>query len=195
MTTHLMAKTRVALAAMSLLSSAWMLPSAQAQNFPITPAQQATANQVAQAGIPLSELAADAPDRYTIKSGDTLWAISKIFLKSPWRWPELWGMNLNDIKNPHRIYPGQVLILERKNGMATLRVGSPDSPGAAPDAPAGSTVRVSPRTRFESLNDSALPTLSPSAIEPFLAEPVIVDEAGLRTAPRIVPRQTGHSTG
>lgn len=190
MTTHLMAKTRVALAAMILLSSAWMLPGAQAQNFPITPAQQETANQVAQAGVPLSELAADAPDRYTIKSGDTLWAISKIFLKSPWRWPELWGMNLNDIKNPHRIYPGQILILERKNGMATLRVGSADSPAAAPEAP-GTTVRVSPRTRYESLNDSALPTLSPSAIEPFLAEPVIVDETGLRTAPRIVSAQEG----
>ncbi len=191
MTIHLMAKTRVALAAMTLLASAWTLPNAQAQNFPISPAQQATANQVAQAGVPLSELAADAPDRYTIKSGDTLWAISKIFLKSPWRWPELWGMNLNDIKNPHRIYPGQVLYLERKNGMATLRVGSPGSPGAAPDAPPDTTVRVSPRTRYESLIDSALPTLLPSAIEPFLAEPVIVDEAGLRAAPRIVSAQEG----
>lgn len=191
MTLHLMASTRVALAAMTFLASAWTSPGAQAQNFPITPAQQATASQVAQAGIPLSELAADAPDRYTVKSGDTLWAISKLFLKSPWRWPELWGMNLNDIKNPHRIYPGQVLILERKNGMATLRVGSADGAGATPEAPAGETVRVTPRTRYESLSASALPTLPPSAIEPFLAEPVIVDEAGLRAAPRIVSAQEG----
>jgi len=69
-----------------------------------------------------------------------------------------------------------------------LRVGSADSPSA--DAPSG-TVRVSPRTRYESLNDSALPTLLPSAIEPFLAEPVIVDEAGLRAAPRVVSAQEG----
>ena len=179
-----MAKTRVASAALTLLAMAWTLTPAQAQNFPISPAQQATANQVAQAGVPLSELAANAPDRYTIKRGDTLWAVSKIFLKSPWRWPELWGMNLNDIKNPHRIFPGQVLILERRNGMATLRVGS----AAAPDAPP-STVRVSPRTRYESLNDNALPTLTPSAIEPFLAEPMIVDEVELGKAPRIVSAQ------
>src|SRR5690349_4891787 len=65
---------------------------AQAQQWPVTPGQRATAQQVAQAGVPLSELAPDAPDSYTIKRGDTLWDISKIFLRSPWRWPELWGM-------------------------------------------------------------------------------------------------------
>src|SRR3954469_11460459 len=95
---------------------------AQAQNLTITPQQRSTAQQVAQAGVPLSELAPNAPDTYTVKSGDTLWGISKTFLTSPWRWPELWGMNLQDIKNPHRIYPGQVLVLEKANGMARLRV-------------------------------------------------------------------------
>src|SRR5215471_12738503 len=60
---------------------------------PVTEEQRSTAEKVAQQGVPLSELAPNAPDRYTIKKGDTLWAISVIFLKSPWRWPELWGMN------------------------------------------------------------------------------------------------------
>jgi hypothetical protein len=158
---------------------------AWAQDFPITATQKQTANQVAQKGIALSALAANAPERYTVKSGDTLWAISSLFLKSPWRWPELWGMNLQEIKNPHRIYPGQLLILERKNGMATLRVGS------ASDGPPDETVRVSPRTRYESLADSALPTLKSSVIEPFLVEPMIVDEQGLQSAPRIVSTQEG----
>jgi hypothetical protein len=109
-------------------------------------------------------------------------------LKTPWRWPELWGMNLNDIKNPHLIYPGQVLLLERKNGMATLRVaGATDTPMEQP----GNTVRVSPRTRYEALADLALPTLRASAIEPFLSEPVVVDELGLKAAPRIVSAQEG----
>ena len=160
---------------------------ALAQNFPITQGQKATAEQVAQAGVPLSELAADAPDNYTVKAGDTLWAISGLFLKSAWRWPELWGMNLNDIKNPHRIYPGQKLFLERANGRATLRTTA----SAAGDAAPTETIRVSPRTRFEPLDSGALPTIKAQLIEPFLAEPVIVDAAGLESAPRIVATQDG----
>jgi len=188
MTTHPKATSLAALAAATLLATAGS-GSASAQNYPITPTQQATANQVAQAGVPLSELAANAPDTYTIKSGDTLWAISKLFLKSPWRWPELWGMNLAEIKNPHRIYPGQLLVLERRNGMATLRVGGEPVVVATPSGGVvvqGNTIRVSPRTRYESLNDSALPTLSSSAIEPFLAEPAIVENGELDSAPRLV---------
>jgi len=135
----------------------------------------------------LSELATDAPQRYTIKPGDSLWAISKLYLKSPWRWPELWGMNLEQVKNPHRIFPGQVLVLERRNGRATLSLeGSSNLAGE--DVP---TVRVSPRNRLETLADSALPTLRPSSIEPFLAEALIVDEADFLAAPRIVSAQEG----
>ena len=190
MTIHLMAKSKVALAAFAAIASASVMTPAWAQNFPITSAQQATANAVAQKGVPLSALAANAPDRYTIKSGDTLWAISSLFLKSPWRWPELWGMNLDQIKNPHRIYPGQVLVLERKNGMATLRVD--DGTGMATDSgPDVATVRLSPRNRIEQLSDNSLPTLRPSVIEPFLAEPIIIDAAEFAMAPRIVAAQEG----
>ncbi|MGZ5276921.1 MAG: LysM peptidoglycan-binding domain-containing protein, partial [Caldimonas sp.] len=60
-------------------------------NFPITPEQRATAQRTAEAGVPLSELKPDAPDVYTVKRHDTLWDISKMYLRSPWRWPELWG--------------------------------------------------------------------------------------------------------
>ena len=172
--------------ALALLAGLTGAP-ALAQNFPITQDQKATAEQVAQAGVPLSELAPNAPDSYTIKAGDTLWAISGMFLKSAWRWPELWGMNLNDIKNPHRIYPGQKLFLERKNGRATLRTTA----SGAGDAPPTETVRVSPRTRYEPLDSGALPTIRAHLIEPFLAEPVIVDAAGLENAPRIVAALDG----
>ena len=79
---------------------------------------------VAQAGVPLAELAPNAPDSYTVKRGDTLWDISKLFLKSPWRWPELWGMNLEQIRNPHLIFPGQVLFLDKTGGRARLRMGA-----------------------------------------------------------------------
>ena len=84
-------------------------------NFPVTPQQRGTAQQVAQAGVPLSELAPDAPESHTVQRGDTLWDISRLFLRSPWRWPELWGMNLEQIRNPHLIFPGQVLVLVRKD--------------------------------------------------------------------------------
>lgn len=162
------------------LAAVLAAPAAFGQNFPVTPGQRSTAEQVAQAGVPLSDLAADAPDQYTVKRGDTLWAISGIFLAKPWRWPELWGMNLSDVRNPHRIYPGQTLVLDKRDGRATLRVAQ--SEGAAPTE----TVRVSPRTRVEPLAGASVPTLNFHLIEAFLAEPVIIDEVALLQAPRIV---------
>lgn len=175
--------SRISIAAAALLGATAGL---HAQNYPITASQRATATQVAETGIALGELMPNAPDHYTVKRGDTLWAISGLFLKSPWRWPELWGMNLQEIRNPHRIYPGQQLTLEKANGRAMLR-----SSQAAGDGPPTDTVRVSPRTRYESLADTAIPTLAFSAIEPFLTEAMIVDEATFTTAPRIVATQEG----
>ncbi len=172
--THLFA-TLAALAVISGGTTAW------AQNYPVTPQQRATAQQTAQNGVPLSELAASAPDEYTVKPGDTLWAISRLYLLRPWRWPELWGMNINEIANPHRIYPGQVLYLDKTGGRArlTMRRGA----GGSAD---GGTIKLSPRTRFDSLAGMALPTLNPSIIEPFLSEPIVVDADTLQSAPRIV---------
>jgi hypothetical protein len=170
-------------AALALLAGALLAGPAAAQNFPITPGQRSTATQVAQAGVPLSELAPNAPDDYTVKRGDTLWAISGMFLTSPWRWPELWGMNMEEVRNPHRIYPGQQLVLEKVDGRARLRLrGTAQGEGDAPTE----TIRVSPRTRIEPLADTALPTLKTHLIEAFLAEPVIIDEAALLRSPRIV---------
>jgi LysM domain len=153
------------------------LTAATAQNI-TTPAQKATAQRVAQAGVALDELAANAPENYTVKSGDTLWAISGLYLKQPWRWPELWGMNLNEIRNPHLIYPGQQLTLDKSSGRAVLRAGA-GSGGLQ-------TVKVSPRTRFGTLADAAIPTIAANLIEPFLAEPILVDEAAHANAPRFI---------
>ncbi len=165
-------------AALGVVAAASLLaPLAQAQNYPISPAQRATAQQVASRGVPLAELAPNAPDTYVIQRGDTLWGISGMYLKRPWRWPELWGMNLQAIANPHLIYPGQTLYLERADGYARLRT----SPGGATE-----TVRVSPRTRYDSLAATALPTLKMHLIEPFLVQPLVVDDLALTQAPRIV---------
>lgn len=164
---------------LAALAASLVATPALAQKFPITPAQRSTAQQVAQAGVPLSELAPDAPDEYAVKRGDTLWAISGVFLKTPWRWPELWGMNLEQVRNPHLIYPGQHLVLEKVDGRALLRLRAD---GQVPTE----TIRLSPRVRAQPLGDAAIPTLQTHLIEPFLAEPVIIDEAALFAAPRIV---------
>lgn len=173
-----MTNNRPALAVLAAAAALLAVP-AQAQPYPITADQRGTAVQVAQRGVALAELAPTAPDSYTVRSGDTLWGISGMFLARPWRWPELWGMNLQDIRNPHLIYPGQQLFLHRSGGRATLSTRAPGSDGLA-------TVRVSPRVRSTSLADSALPTLHPSVIEPFLTEALVVEEGALQAAPRIV---------
>ena len=173
-------KTRTIAACAALVVGGGLAIPASAQNYPITPAQRSTAQQVATAGVPLSELAPDAPDSYTVKRGDTLWAISGKFLRTPWRWPELWGMNMDQVRNPHLIYPGQTLYLEKVDGMARLRLGQPP-------ANAVGTLRVSPRTRIAGVADNSIPVLPPHIIEPFLNEAIIVNTAEeLENAPRIV---------
>jgi LysM domain len=166
--------------ATSLIASALALAcgSAVAQNFPITPQQRNTAQQTAQAGVPIEDLAPNAPDSHTVKRGDTLWDISKLFLKSPWRWPQLWGMNLDEIKNPHLIYPGQVLLLDKSGGRARLRMAD----GSVPNG----TVKLSPRARGEAVGDGAIPTIPLNLIAPFLNEAVVLNDNELANAPRIV---------
>ncbi|ODV08560.1 MAG: peptidoglycan-binding protein [Rubrivivax sp. SCN 70-15] len=175
----------VALALAVLCVSASGSTLAAEPKFPITPGERATAQQVAQTGIPLSELAPNAPDTHTVQRGDTLWDISKLFLKSPWRWPELWGMNLEQIRNPHLIYPGQVLVLVKSGGRATLRVGQ------AGGQPAEGTVKLSPQVRSELLSNGAIASIPLNLIGPFLNEAVVFDTDALATAPRIVATQEG----
>ena len=158
---------------------------ASAADFPITTQQRGTAQKVAQDGVPLSELAPNAPDSYTVKSHDTLWAVSKLFLKSPWRWPELWGMNMEQIRNPHLIYPGQVLYLDKTGGRARLRMGQQLGPDG--------TGKLSPRIRSSGVGDGALASIPFNLIEPFLTEAVIFQTNELEKSPRIVATQAGRA--
>jgi hypothetical protein len=165
-----------------LLGVALWSGAAYAADYPITPKQRDTAQKVAQGGVPLSELAANAPDTYTVKTHDTLWDISKMYLKSPWRWPELWGMNLEQIRNPHLIYPGQMLFLDKSNGRARLRMGQVVGDGLT---------KLSPRVRASELGADSLASIPFSLIEPFLNEAVIFQGNELEKAPRIVATQEG----
>ena len=152
----------------------------RAADYPITGAQRATARKVAEDGVPLSELAPNAPDSHTVRRGDTLWGISGIFLRRPWRWPELWGMNLQQIRNPHLIYPGQVLYLDKSGGRARLRMGRP----------IGDT-RLSPQARSSPLDGGAIASIEFRLIAPFLTEAVIFQGNEIALAPRIVAAQEG----
>lgn len=120
------------------------------------------------------ELAADAPERHIVVPGDTLWGISAKFLKDPFRWPELWKMNAEQVRNPHRIYPGQVLILDRSGGDPTLKIGH--------------VVKLGPEVRVE-IPTQEIPAIPSSAIEPFLAQPLVINAGDFETAPRIVATQ------
>ena len=154
-------------------------------NFPITEQQRGTAAEVAQTGVPLADLAPNAPESHTVQRGDTLWDISKLFLKSPWRWPQLWGMNLQQIRNPHLIFPGQVLVLVKSDGRAMLKLATETS--SAPS----NTVKLSPRVRSELLANGAIASLPLHIIGPFLNEAVVFDTDELARAPRIVATQEG----
>ena len=156
---------------------------------PARPSQRATAQQVAQTGVPLAALAPDAPASHTVRSGDTLWSIASLFLRSPWRWPELWGMNLAEIANPHRIYPGQLLVLVKTADGAQLRLAHAQTP-TEPQPPIPD-IKLLPRIRSLPLAAGAIATVPPQWITPFLQQVMVLDPAALADAPRIVATQQG----
>ena len=129
----------------------------------------------------MSDLQADAPSEYTVQKGDTLWAISGKFLKEPWKWPQLWQMNREQIKNPHLIYPGDIIRLDRSGMSPSLSLVG----GTGASVAEGNVVRLQPRTRVEGLS-TAVPTIPGSAIGPFLTQPLVVEVGGMDTLPRIV---------
>lgn len=116
------------------------------------------------------------PDRHVVVKGDTLWGIAEMFLKEPYRWPEIWRLNKSQIRNPHWIYPGQIVILDRSGGSPRLRLAE------SRDQHAGPTVH-------EAGNKDAIPSIPEQAIAPFISEPLVVEEGQLRDAPRIVATQ------
>lgn len=144
------------------------------------------------------ELAPNAPDRYVVVKGDTLWDISGRFLSKPWRWPEIWQLNRAEIRNPHLIYPGDIVLLDRSGAQPRLRLarlvgsgGSHVGDGAATGAGGKQVEHLQPRVRVSELDRAPVPTIASTEIEPFLNRPLIVDEAQLATDPRIVATQDG----
>jgi hypothetical protein len=127
----------------------------------------------------------NAPDQHVVVKGDTLWDISGAFLEHPWCWPQVWGMNRDEIRNPHWIYPGQIVYFDRAHGRLTL-----NKPGSGADAGEPPVARLSPQLRTESMDaNNAVPAIPAGAIEPFLTQPLIVEAQTLVGAARIVAAQ------
>jgi hypothetical protein len=131
------------------------------------------------AALAQATLADDAPDTYTVVRGDTLWDISGRFLRQPWRWPEVWRLNRDQIRNPHLIYPGQVIVLDRSGPYLSIgrRVGDP------------LYEKRFPQVYSEPL-ESAVPSIPIQVIEPFLTQPLVVDEPILSGAGTIIATET-----
>jgi len=116
---------------------------------------------------------ADAPTRYRVKKGDTLWDISNKFLKDPWFWPEIWDKN-QKIKNPHLIYPGDLLYIYQSR--RTVKQGN-------------RIVEILvPQIRVERTG-SGKPI---SSLAPFLAWPRVLDKETIDKAPYIVDGLDNH---
>ena len=115
----------------------------------------------------------DHPDRYVVKKGDTLWAISDMFLQQPWHWPEIWEVN-PQVENPHLIYPGDELTLVYRDGRPVLALNRGKQ-----------TYKMSPQVRELQL-EKPIPTIALADIAPFLSKPKVVGAEVLASAPYIV---------
>ena len=131
----------------------------------------------------------NAPDQHVVVKGDTLWDISGTFLEHPWCWPQVWGMNREEIHNPHWIYPGQIVYFDRKNGRLSL---NPPGSGDGSDGRGARDGRLSPQLRTEGLGKDAVKSIASGVLEPFLTRPLVVEADELAGAPRIAASQEGH---
>lgn len=145
-------------------------------------------NQTVGAGsnIPLS---ADAPDTYVVKTGDTLWDISKVFLREPWYWPEIWYVN-PQVQNPHLIYPGDVLKLVYVDGQPRLTVAQ-----RGEQVEGGRTgKRLSPEVRRSPLSE-AITAIPYDIVASFMGRPTLLTKEQVKTAPYVVAMRDSHMIG
>ncbi len=131
------------------------------------------------AELPLKQ---EHPNHYTVQPGDNLWDISARFLEDPWYWPEIWYVN-PAIKNPHLIYPGDVIKFTMVGGRPRLVVERQ-----------GGTIKLSPHVRAEELEE-AIPAIPISALQPFITGDRMVSAEQWHQAAHIVAAADEHVMG
>ena len=125
------------------------------------------------------KLQENAPDTYVVVKGDTLWDISGRFLKDPWRWPQIWNLNREEIKNPHWIYPGDLIVLDKSGKEPRLSLVKGGKDGMQ-------TVRLSPGVRASEIGNEAISAIPIRVIHPFLSQPRVVPKGAMDDAPFIL---------
>jgi len=145
----------------------------------------------------------NAPDRYVVVKGDTLWDISNKFFKDPWKWPQIWGLNKDTIKDPHWIYPGNVVVLDAAS--KTLRLGDqpPVEVALIPDVPPttepgtlatpedisiadAKIQKLHPKIRVVDGEHDAIASIPVSVIGPFLSKPLVIENDEIEGAPTLI---------
>jgi LysM domain len=129
------------------------------------------------------QLAPGAPDSYTVKRGDTLWGIAKVFLKDPWYWPEIWQVN-PQVQNPHLIYPGDTLHLVYVDGRPRIVL----QPGSLER---GNGARVMARVRSQPL-EAAVTTIPYETVAAFMNKPMVLEERQIKTSPYVLSTRDSH---
>jgi LysM repeat protein len=132
------------------------------------------------------QLTPDAPDEYVVKRGDTLWDISKVYLRDPWYWPEIWYVN-PQVSNPHLIYPGDKLRLVYVDGKPRLTLAER---GESVESGMGGK-RLSPTVRREQLS-RAVTAVPYDVIASFAGRPTLLDKEQVKTAPYVVAMRDDH---
>ena len=129
-------------------------------------------------------LQANAPHVYVVKKGDTLWDISKKFLKNPYRWREIWASNKH-VKNPHWIFPGDRLLMCTYNGKPIIGKDEGDGCEGIIRRFTGETINLQPQVRVESLNNT-IPVVPLDNIKNWLERTYIISPESMNNTPYVV---------
>ena len=120
----------------------------------------------------------NAPESYDVKRGDTLWGISKVFLRDPWYWPEIWQVN-PQVHNPHLIYPGDTLRLVYVQGRPTIMLQR------------GDAARVVPHIRSQPL-EGAITAIPYASVAAFMSKPSVLAREQVKDAPYVLSTRDMH---